>query len=54
MAQAAKSKLTNSKAAARAPVKAGPNWPLFALALIGMALSGYLTYTAWQGKLVAG
>jgi uncharacterized membrane protein len=31
-----------------------PNWPLFGLALIGMALSGYLTFTAWQGKLVAG
>ena len=30
-----------------------PNWPLFVLALIGMALSGYLTFTAWQGKLVA-
>ncbi|HEX7230494.1 MAG TPA: vitamin K epoxide reductase family protein [Candidatus Binatia bacterium] len=30
-----------------------PNWPLFSLALIGMALSGYLTFNAWQGKLVA-
>jgi uncharacterized membrane protein len=32
----------------------GPNWPLFILALIGMGLTAYLTYTAWQGKLVAG
>ena len=30
-----------------------PNWPLFSLALIGMVLSGYLTFNAWQGKLVA-
>src|SRR4030095_12686524 len=26
----------------------------FILALIGMGLTAYLTYTAWQGKLVAG
>jgi len=31
----------------------GPNWPLFGLALLGMALSGYLTFTAWQGSRVA-
>jgi uncharacterized membrane protein/glutaredoxin len=31
----------------------GPNWPLFALAAVGMALSGYLTLTAWLGKQVA-
>jgi uncharacterized membrane protein/glutaredoxin len=31
----------------------GPNWPLFILAGLGMALSGYLSFTAWQGKLVA-
>jgi uncharacterized membrane protein/glutaredoxin len=30
-----------------------PNWPLLVLALLGMALSAYLTFTAWQGKLVA-
>jgi len=52
MAQAAKNKKPNPKTAAEA--LAGPNWPLFALALIGVALSGYLTFTAWQGKLVAG
>jgi uncharacterized membrane protein len=54
MAQAAKKKPVNAKAAARAPVKSGPNWPLFVLASIGILLSGYLTYTAWQEKLVAG
>src|SRR5574341_312975 len=53
MAQAAKKKTPNAKAA-RAPVKSDPNWPLFALAFIGIILSGYLTYAAWQQKLVAG
>lgn len=27
-----------------------PNWPLLALALLGMALAGYLSYTAWAGE----
>jgi uncharacterized membrane protein len=31
----------------------GPNWPLFVLALLGMALSGYLTFSAWQGARAA-
>jgi len=31
----------------------GPNWPLFILAVLGMALSGYITYSAWQGRGVA-
>ena len=31
----------------------GPNWPLFILAVIGMILSGYLTVSAWQGRLAA-
>lgn len=53
MAQAARRK-NDRKAAARPALRKGPNWPLFALALVGIALSGYLTYTAWQGKAVAG
>lgn len=36
-----------------APVSQGPNWPLFVLAIVGMALSGYLTVAAWQGSQVA-
>ncbi len=36
------------------PQRAAPDWPLFALALIGMALTGYLTATAWGGQAVAG
>jgi len=31
----------------------GPNWPLLVLAVLGMALSAYLSFTAWQGKLAA-
>lgn len=41
------------KQATPAVTNKAPNWPLFALALIGMALSGYLSFTAWQGKQVA-
>jgi uncharacterized membrane protein len=41
----------------QAPAKAlrrdGANWPLLVLAALGMILSGYLTYSAWQSKLVA-
>ncbi|HEX9787026.1 MAG TPA: vitamin K epoxide reductase family protein, partial [Candidatus Binatia bacterium] len=36
-----------------AVLRKGPNWPLFILAALGMALSGYLTLTAWQGSLAA-
>ncbi len=55
MAQASKPKKVSSKAAARQAVliRKTPNWPLFGLALIGMVLSGYLTYSAWQGSKVA-
>jgi len=40
-------------AAVKGLLRDGPNWPLFVLAALGMALSGYLTFTAWQGSLVA-
>jgi uncharacterized membrane protein/glutaredoxin len=39
--------------AAAGLVREGPNWPLFVLAVLGMALSGYLTFSAWQGDRVA-
>ena len=41
------------KQATTTVMRDGPNWPLFVLALFGMALSGYLTFSAWQGKQVA-
>ena len=53
MAQAAKSKKAKPKTAQLAVVRQAPNWPLLGLALIGMALTAYLTVMAWQEKLVA-
>ncbi|MBM4264134.1 MAG: vitamin K epoxide reductase family protein [Deltaproteobacteria bacterium] len=54
MAQPAKSKNANARSApAVNAVKDGPNWLVFGLACVGMALSAYLTYSAWQEKLVA-
>ncbi|HEX9454317.1 MAG TPA: vitamin K epoxide reductase family protein [Candidatus Binatia bacterium] len=46
-------KTPKGKPPAKGLLRDGPNWPLFALAAVGMALSGYLTITAWQGKQVA-
>jgi uncharacterized membrane protein/glutaredoxin len=45
---------TRSQAAAPSTIKQAPNWPILALALLGMLLSAYLTYSAWQGQSVAG
>ena len=42
------------QAAAPSTAKQHPNWPILALAIAGMILSGYLTYSAWQGQSVAG
>ena len=39
------------KPAANSLLRDGPNWPLFLLSLLGMALTGYLTFSAWSGKL---
>jgi uncharacterized membrane protein len=30
------------------------NWPLLGLAIIGMGLTAYLTFTAWKGQALAG
>jgi len=32
---------------------AGPNWPVLALAVVGLVLAGYLTGTAWTGEETA-
>jgi uncharacterized membrane protein len=34
--------------------RSGPNWPLFALACIGVALTGYLSWAALSGDAVQG
>ena len=49
----ANEKSKKSKQPAAVAVVEGPNWPLFVLALLGMGLSGYLTFSAWQGQAVA-
>ena len=50
MAKPARNKKANARTDKQALLRKGPNWPLFILALIGMGLTAYLTYTAWQGK----
>lgn len=44
----------SAQPALRTTAQQGPNWPVFVLALAGMVLTGYLTFSAWQGQLVAG
>src|SRR6185503_21023458 len=34
--------------------RATPNWPLLALSIAGMALTGYMAWTALGGELVKG
>jgi uncharacterized membrane protein/glutaredoxin len=41
------------QAAVKSLLRDGPNWPLFVLSVVGMALSGYLTFSGWADKLVA-
>ena len=41
-------------AIASVPRRAGPNWPLLALSLVGCALAAYLTWTDWTGSAVKG
>lgn len=55
MAQATKPKKIGNKKSLRqaAPMRKTPNWPLFGLAVVGAALSAYLTFAAWQGDQVA-
>jgi uncharacterized membrane protein len=53
MAKPAKNKKPNTRTAKQSLLRTGPNWPLFILAVLGMGLTGYLTFTAWQGRGVA-
>jgi uncharacterized membrane protein len=55
MAQATKpKKRTGNKPLRQAAlIRKTPNWPLFGLALVGMAVSAYLTFSALQGEQVA-
>ncbi|HEY7716755.1 MAG TPA: vitamin K epoxide reductase family protein [Candidatus Binatia bacterium] len=48
-----KERSKKGKPAVSAVANKGPNSLLFTLALLGMALSGYLTFIAWQNSLAA-
>ncbi len=53
MAKAAKEKKGRAKIAEQATAQDGPNWPIFVLAIMGMIVSGYLTYSAWTLQQLA-
>jgi uncharacterized membrane protein len=40
--------------AAPEPARSAPNWALLAIAILGMALTAYLSAAAWRGQAVAG
>jgi uncharacterized membrane protein len=54
MGKAARKKRSQGRGANEAAPRAAPNRPLLALAVLGMALSGYLTISAWSGEALAG
>jgi uncharacterized membrane protein/glutaredoxin len=55
MAKTARKKKSGRKEASRQiAIRSIPNWPLLGLALIGMALTAYLTATSWRGQALAG
>jgi uncharacterized membrane protein len=54
MAKTKNKKLRAETQPPQVATKQSPSWPLFVLAVAGMILTGYLTYSAWQNKLVAG
>jgi uncharacterized membrane protein/glutaredoxin len=51
---ARKKKPGRKQASPQVALRSSLNWPLFGLALVGMALTAYLTITAWQGQALAG
>ena len=54
MGKAARKKKYGARESAQPiPIRISPNWILLSLALIGMGLAGYLTFTAWKGQAVA-
>jgi uncharacterized membrane protein len=55
MAKTAKNKPSRAnRSAPQSLARKGPNWLLLTLALAGVMLTLYLSYAAWQGRLVAG
>jgi uncharacterized membrane protein len=54
MANPARDKKGKAKSAEQPGTPDGPNWPILVPAVIGLGLSGYLTYSAWALRQVAG
>ena len=53
------SKRSNTRGRSRTPsethaLRSGPNWPLLAVSSLGIALTGYLSWTAFSGGAVQG
>ena len=46
--------ITRTPSGRPAQLRTAPNWPLFALGVIGVLLTSYLTWTHWTGDLVKG
>jgi uncharacterized membrane protein/glutaredoxin len=53
MAKTARKKIPHGQAT-KEPLRSAPNWPLLAIAFAGMALTAYLTVSAWRGQALAG
>jgi len=55
MAKKSKSKRTlQDDGASKVPPRSSPNWAMLAISIVGLALAGYLTFTAWSGGSVRG
>jgi uncharacterized membrane protein len=54
MAKKTKTKRAQQVEAKAAPLRTSPNWALLAISIVGMALAGYLSYTAFAGSSVRG
>jgi uncharacterized membrane protein len=54
MGKKARTKREPRVAVDRHLIRSAPNWPLVALSLVGVALTAYLSWTAWSGGSVQG
>lgn len=54
MSRKPKARRASTTPSATYALRTGPNWPLLAIAVLGMALTGYLTWAAFSGGAVQG
>jgi uncharacterized membrane protein len=54
MGRKPKAKQRHAQTADPGPLRNSPNWPLLAIGIAGMALTGYLTFKAWSGGALRG